>query len=71
LRIIFFCGECDENGSEPGQRLERRTPGWITAISFVLVPVATLLILLEVFGGAAGARNYLDATDISSKSLSG
>ena len=53
--------------TEPGQRLERPAPGWITAISFVLVPVAALLILLEVFGGAAGTRHYLDATDISSK----
>jgi hypothetical protein len=52
---------------EPSQRLEQRTPGWVTAISFVLVPIAALLILLEVFGGAAGARHYLEAADISSK----
>jgi uncharacterized membrane protein YeaQ/YmgE (transglycosylase-associated protein family) len=52
---------------EPGQEVGRRTRGWRAATLFVLVPVAALLILLEVVGGILGVRHYLDATDISSK----
>src|ERR1700722_19622390 len=59
--------EMDAARSEPVQGVARTTPGWIAAISFVLVPVATLLIFLEHFGGVVGVRHYIDATDISSK----
>jgi hypothetical protein len=36
-------------------------------ISLVLVPLAGLLVMLELFGGGIGARHYLDANGISSK----
>jgi hypothetical protein len=59
--------EMDVAQTEPVQGVKRTTPGWIAAISFVLVPLATLLIFLELFGGVVGVRHYIDATDISSK----
>jgi hypothetical protein len=59
--------EMDAARTEPVHGVKRTTPGWIAAISFVLVPLATLLIFLELFGGVVGARHYIDATDISSK----
>lgn len=59
--------EMDAAQPESVHGVKRTTPGWIAAISFVLVPVATLLIFLELFGGVVGVRHYIDATDISSK----
>ncbi len=53
--------------SNPGQPPPRALHGWVATVDLVLAPIAALLVVLELIGGAAGVSHYLSTTGLSSK----